>query len=455
MFGPSLCTRHPRRSGLVAVLAVWAVAATLPACGSDTGGSGAAVVPTGGASGGGSSSGGSSSGGSSPGTAADFKAMGEQAATAMCDLMVKCQTKVVIVAFGTTAGCQSLFDLSTNVETDPTYAAIKDGTAVYDKGKGAACLAALKNSKCSDGSSSFEAVIGLAAASCDGVVSGTLAVGASCTHSDTCKDGYCKLDPAKDGCPGVCAANPVKDESCTSSAPCAPGLVCRGAKCSDKQKGASGDACGESAPCDAGLLCAKNKCAGGGKDGEACVDDECQPGLVCDGATDKCALAVAEGQVCKAAGFGGSNCAQTLDCVADKCLKLKKIGGTCADSKECFGIDTECKAGVCAAIPISAKGGPCKPADFAAGSLFAFGCQYGLVCDGATKTCADLPSAGQPCAASGDKKCAAGLGCVTDGAKKTCVPLAKDGEACGDTVNPKCVPGLTCQQGKCATPKCG
>ncbi len=427
-----------RSSIPLVVLASLALA--LGACGTSSSSGGGGV--------GGGSSGGSSGGGA--GTTADYDKMSQQAGDAMCALMVKCQASLSFISFATTAGCSSFLGSpggSDSSERD----AIASGKATFDKGKASTCLAAINALSCAALDNGLPSAFVSVAAKCESVVTGTLPEGQACAHQSACVSRWCKPDAAKPGCPGTCTARLGKDAACDTQQPCTTGLVCRGGKCSDKLEGADGDACGSEAPCAAGLQCGESgKCGAAPGLGEACGQAQCAKGLTCDQVAGKCVTAKKAGESCTAGPLGTSDCEAPLACNAGKCGAPKKIGEQCTDAKECFGIDAECKGGTCTAIPISAKGGPCRPADMAAGTLFAFGCQAGLECDKATKTCGDPPAAGQPC----DGKCAGDAACVNDGSGGKCVAPVADGGACGNTGEGDCAKGLICQQNKCGAPKC-
>lgn len=121
------------------------------------------------------------------------------------------------------------------------------------------------------------------------------------------------------------------------------------------------------------------------------------------------------------------------------CAKTVAVGGACTPSDRCVR-GSSCLSGTCTAPTYNGVGGVC---DSTVGQY----CQTNLICDSATKTCKELPKAGEACPSY---ICATGFTC--DGTTKTCFTPTKvgAGQPCGGTSKNVCDANLTCKSGVCA-----
>jgi hypothetical protein len=203
---------------------------------------------------------------------------------------------------------------------------------------------------------------------------GTIADGKSCYTSIDCAspDAACNTDCADACCLGSCERKLREGESCLLFDSCEPGLRCTGTRC------VSGDA---GTPCARGSV------------------NQCDFGTFCDRQTLRCTPTLAP----------DATCTSLLQCGGDH---------------TCVGLSiTSSDPGRC--LRISRPGDRCD--DFCFGNLY---------CDGASRTCRELPTLGQSCSVlipctGANTICNSGLCALRDDINVSCA---------GQT----CLPGLFC-----------
>ena len=299
------------------------------------------------------------------------------------------------------------------------------GRLKLDQTKAKACLAAVKTvngAACWGENGSTKALFDTLT-TCQGAVSGTVALGGGCYDTSECASGWCDL--SNNACPGKCTAPKAAGASCGADSECQSGLKCPGTTC--VAPGAKGAACDSSTPCADGLYC---------NDQSKCDDTKVAAGAGC---TDS--LQCPEGSFCN----------QSL--TTPVCQVLAAAGGACDDPGISFIYDFiqagDCKgqqvckggqgdgsnSGSCA-TPVDVNGA-CDPAGAAAGPGGA-GCYGGLACDTTSKKCLVPPTtAGQSCIGG---KCGGDLLCDATTNKCVTAPTAA-GQAC---VHTNCGSGLYC-----------
>jgi hypothetical protein len=252
---------------------------------------------------------------------------------------------------------------------------------------------------------------------------GTLTDGTACGTSAQCSSGYCKgsgtsSSSSSDGVTttsfncGTCGPKIAIGQPCGSAA----GTSCvDGATCVFGGTGATGTCQTKPTPAKAGDPCGMS-------------NQTCDTGLKCDYTMMKCVALGASGASCESS----SDCTSPLVCLGVDFTKNTK--GTCGN-----GADV---------------GGPCMA------NGFETGCKSSLVCDPATKTCAQTKYAdpGQPC---DDKttfcskgSCSVGFdtGSTDGGAapQGTCPNIIPDGAPCDPTKKDQtCDSFAYCIGGKC------
>jgi hypothetical protein len=289
-----------------------------------------------------------------------------------------------------------------NGELSAVPSAIEAGRIVYEASELEACAEDIAALGCDVRSQRWPA-------SCELTLLGTVEAGGDCAIDQECAgDAFCAQE---DACPGACTA-----------------LLAEGAACTN------GD------------------------------DDQCEDGLVCVAATDRCTALGALGSPC-----GGSRaaCAPGLVCFdggsGPECVTVAALYFR-AEDESCFPGDATCDAGVsvCGDVELcepglvcesAASGGVCQPATTQRGGdckrAVPNQCPLAQVCDastpGETGTCVDRPSEGEPCI-DRSPRCAPGHICVDD----TCLALLDNGESCG--VHEECLSGTCGDDALCMGP---
>jgi hypothetical protein len=197
--------------------------------------------------------------------------LGSEFAKASCAKFYSCCDSQEQAELGTLLGfknegeCTFTFTALWNTSTEP---AIKAGTIKYDSGKGDACLDAVRALRCDQFGGGLD--LSGAASACDGVLTGTLAVGAPCKVDDECVSGSCQIDVGQDK--GVCEKVAGAGEACTTS--CIDGYTC--------QYNAEGElVCtalkADGQPCQSSNECKSDDCQGasGGTPGMCAANTTC------------------------------------------------------------------------------------------------------------------------------------------------------------------------------------
>jgi len=257
---------------------------------------------------------------------------------------------------------------------------VASGKVVYDGAKARACFDAVNAvSSCHrTGLSVFDLD-----PNCDGMFSGTVAVGGACFFPEECATG------------GTCQQN---DPSCVNAATCCPGTCI-----AVPSPVAAGGAC----PAYPGI-CASRICV---------VDSIAN--------TETCQSPVGVGASC----LGEIPCDSTLYCdpVSETCREPVGTGGACnpaltsppSVSEDCDGVNDRCSATTSVCTPLLAVGSPCDPSTN--------GCVSYAICDATTSTCVERPAVGAACDPTGaGPSC---LGGVCDATSGTC-RLTPVGGAC-------------------------
>lgn len=320
-------------------------------------------------------------------TREDFFLCDGQAGCGVADPLADCADVHAAVA-GPVVGCEPAL-------TD----AVDAGRVRYD-GKAAAQCRQRARTTCDTSRRAWD---------CDGVFTGTKAVGEACALNAECRSGlWC--DASVGTCPGVCAPVRGDGEAATASVQCASGWV------------------GELA--DGGTACAPPP-----GPGDACIGQLCRPGLSCvDGL---CVTPVAAGGACD-----GGPCVFGAVCVAGACTAWAKRGEACA--AQFFPVDAgsppcqlglACRSGVCG--DALRAGESCREEPNR--------CEGGARCSLSTFRCERLGGPGAACTSLSECD---RLACI-DGA---CSRGEPEGAACDGAH--ACVPGFVCTNGVCAARVC-
>lgn len=258
---------------------------------------------------------------------------------------------------------------------------VDDGAMTYAPERAGACIAALEDGLCSPGEQLTD---------CWQVFAGAMPAGATVGSPDECISGEWVPQPCDEACcPGVCTvprnvvSPPVCSEDGDGVVGCPPHLACRDVVCVQL---ADGDTC--------------------------FADDECPPGLVCDG---RCRPRDEIGERCSARD-GHDSCGHVAaSCGPDGvCRALGAEGARCDDSAPCRG-DLHCDPARGSCVAIRSEGERCGDA---------IPCAAGLYCratdDG--ERCVPQDRAGARC--DRDEQCDSGTCAMVDDQQR-CVAGAR------------------------------
>lgn len=251
-------------------------------------------------------------------------------------------------------------ELLARFEPDPNLiVAVKAGRVLYRGDKARACADASANATC-DGFDDETASY----AACSEITTGTIAGGESCGIHEECKSQHCEGG----GNGTTCALG-----TCVGDVPAPSPRAPIGAAC------ALTSDCAEHAYCD--TVCAKRKA-----ENEPCAGaDECEYGLVCQGAPAVCTALPHEGQACN------GQCRELgVTCsIRGICEKVRLPPSACTDRSDCSGYyPCNLELGVCAPGPM--LGEPCD--------WFENPCvRDDTFCDRVTLTCVHVRAVGEPC----------------------------------------------------------
>ena len=272
---------------------------------------------------------------------------------------------------------------------------------------------------------------------CSSVVRATAAVGENCTLRGSglafCGAGGEGVCVPNESAPTRCVALPTANEACFNDL-CAPGLVCNAGTC--REPAMLGAACVASPvanPCGLGLVCdASNHCSAPLAVGATCDSTaQCQAGLTCTNA--QCTVVALLGDGCT----GPNTCGSARGCgrapETRTCSTPDNVGDACLTDTCATGL--VCPVDMtCTVLP--GPGNACLDGTY---------CAAGATCLDGVGTCAVLPGINQTCAA-GSRFCADGLGCRFS--DNTCQPGPAAGQEC--LLNPPdyvCAAGLGCDFG--------
>lgn len=326
-------------------------------------------------------------------------------ATAYCDTFDSCAGSFAAAAIP--GDCQSsftgIFRATLLANSDDLLAR---GTVGYDEAQAATCLGEIQDLGCG-------LLIQATPPSCRQVLTGTIAIGETCSVSPECVgDTYCD-SPSCPTSMGTCATRKANGAACDEDDECVDGLVCEDDSCGPPA-GRSGGPCGggTGAQCPLGELCI------GESEGEI-------PGTC---TTIDSIQTAALGERC------------VLQETAEESPIFCQNGLHCAVT----GVDGIMPSFEC--VEPTTSGGAC----FVAAPEM---CPSGEYCNASPRmlmfegTCTPLPTQGQPCAmvelgirCAGNLVCAGEMGCVAP---------QDNGGAC--TVTAECFSG-NCDEGRCSGP---
>jgi hypothetical protein len=353
--------------------------------------------------------------------------------------------------------------------------AIEAGRLIYDPVQAAAC-AELSVGGCED-IEAFAFGVGqpqsgfLQSSVCEGVVTGTVALGDAChansqLYASECVEGFC----SSDACPGTCTAYSEVNDSCDgSSSACDPATAyCDAEQCQPLS--------GVGEPCDGLLPCAPGLTCWTGIDSSACVMPVAA-GQPCEAATDLCvAGAICRQGECATQVPLGQPCNSATQCPADAycsetCQQAVPLNGDCSGGQQCVA-GTTCVADACRLYGQAGEDCPCETGlwcdaandcqppggvDEACDPRYLGTCELPLFCDPTSSQCVAPAAENDPCNfATPLDSCQAGLYCscssgcgVPYQATASCQPRLADDADCSRSE--QCLSG-TCTNLKCATP---
>ncbi len=319
---------------------------------------------------------------------APIESICEAFVTSTCDAQKAC---------GVAASDAPCADVTTNSRMSSTpcdgalLEAVKTGAVRYDGVAAQKCLETL-GTQCR------------AVGACDGVFTGTVALGGACTVTEACGDDAWCDDSAT--CPGVCTARVGHGENVGNVEACNTGgfefFSDGGIRC--KQSGELGAACSYQTDCGRDLACDLGTCVRAPSEGEPCIGQKCASGLRCD--STHCRAWAHVGEACGNEFTMGGQCQLGLACRDGVCGDALREGERCANNPNRCGAGLDCNNDSC--VKRGVDGASCQ-------SLF--DCDVGFFCD------ADTCRAQQP-----------------------------EGGAC--TTRQGCQLNLACEAGACRVPQC-
>lgn len=287
-------------------------------------------------------------------------------------------------------------------------AGVGSGTIAYDGAQARRCIQALANS-------CVPIQASVALPECQGVFTGLVEVGGSCTTTNECEPtAYCELT---DQCEGTCTARATVGQPCTEDEACfaAAGTI---ASCQE---------------IDGNEVCVQVTVEQDAAVGESC-------GVVDNDGTERTTHLCREGLYCRLTGVGLGSCAQPV-----------AAGENCASNEICER-GYLCDQGNCRTITFAdSVGASCDPDAriFCDGSL-------GLACDEDSQACVAVGdgTVGSRCTSEGDSlfslvACDSGLFCDRFATEPTCKEPFENGAVC--LGNAQCASGY-CIDGECSVP---
>jgi hypothetical protein len=308
------------------------------------------------------------------------------------------------------------------------------GAIGYDPAGAGTCEARFLADPCHFGTFLFTPTIFEVLAQCPGTLAPKRGAGEPCADTRECPSGhYCQKSGGGRTCPGVCTAYGKVGDACSTSAACAPGMVCRDGTCHLYAK--AGDACAAPADCGPTLICL---------DDPTCTTDN----LWCDVAgTRTCQKGVGLGATCGTVTSNGAtttiNCESGLWCDAflnqsGTCRVPGGAGAPCSFGYCMPGLHCEGDVGV---GPMATLGTCVAPAPVGGACKFTSECASDLACF--DSMCAARAGLNESC--SGDADCQSGLFCASS--SYVCLTARYPGESCADAGS-GCVHSL-CRAGTC------
>jgi hypothetical protein len=228
---------------------------------------------------------------------------------------------------------------------------------------------ATKLEQCAGSFDSAKATCGAVDESACAQPTGSLASGSPCGEGMQCQSGFCKTaNPYAPGC-GVCADRIPVGQKCTVADLCVDGSWCvwgsnNSGTCTTVTKGDVG------APCSGGA-------------------STCKDGLTCDFATNTCVAPQAEGGSCTTR----PDCHAPLACISGKCAQAKTAGQACLADQCAPGLGCDLQSQTCKArVAVD----PGKACDNEVNYCRLGFCQSSSG-SGTTGTCSPIIADGQPC----------------------------------------------------------
>ena len=313
----------------------------------------------------------------------------------------------------------------------------------------------------------------------DGVCTGQLPVGATCTSGGQCESGQCVDGVCCDSaCEGTCQACSAAKKGNGADGECGAVLVGSDPDLECSDEGPAG--CGDDGSCDgvgacrsysAGTPCSPAVCTGGAAVAAGSCDGE---GTCLDGQATPCAPFGCGQIVCNDVCGSAEQCASGNQCANGACVGLVSQGGVCTTDSQCQSaacVDGYCCnsacTGLCEACSTARKGSGPNGVCGAVGSgldpdsecleTSVATCGTDGTCDGARACRRHVP--GSACSAA---SCTAGAetlagscngaGVCTSGATAQCTPYICGASACktscsGDS---DCASGHWCSAGTCS-----
>lgn len=341
--------------------------------------------------------------GTTPGASVPIEQLQAAIVPAACDAIFRCNTgndlQETRALFGTVENCRAQATTLGSSDVDDLRRAVTAGTVRYDGAAARRCVDQFATA-CNFGSDLFDG--------CQGVFTGTVAVGGMCWRSEECAgDAYCSHESAPGSprtCPGRCTAR------------VALGAQCSGGDSQCTRNGVTGQPnCDTGSTPGAMSVCVDRRNGAPAAEGAACglsrmgatvqVDTPCATGLVCVRSTDPNTGTCRRGAALGAACGAGMPCGQGY-CVpsgaggAGTCMNITvqtTVGARCSR----MGFPEVCSPfarlrcgmnNTCESLGNGAVGSMCTPGD-----LGMFQCNAGLYCDRPMMRCAAKKAVGAAC----------------------------------------------------------